>query len=123
MSQPLVTKAVTGTASGVKYEIEDGGRKYLGLYAQSGTCVVSLDDVADHDTNAITILEGNIFEPSAAGSEVNFSGDGNTLLIITNRDSKHMLLYDNLGLTYDGQELWYNQIVSKRKALHPPVFA
>jgi hypothetical protein len=122
MAQQTVTKPVTGTASGVYVEIADGKRRYLGLYAQSGGCLVSFGPVADHAANAITIAEGNLYEVTEPGNGVNFSGDGSVLLILSNIDAKHLLMSDNVGLTSDGYDLWYAQDISKSRQLIPPVF-
>lgn len=118
----IVTKPVAGVAANTetKVETEDKKRRYLGLYAQSGGCVVSLGALANHSANAMTIAEGNLLEVDA-GSQVNWTAtNGQVLLILTDRNSKHLLMSDSCALTYDGNDMYYE---NHNRDLAAPVFS
>ena len=121
MSTKVNTIKVDGGASAVQVAVEDGHRSYLGLYAQTGSCVVSIGDGVHADT-AITIAQGNIFEPQPNyGDEVYYSGATTTLLVITDRNRPTVITYEAVVLTYGGTVLTYfngDQV----RYLAPPVF-
>ena len=115
------TIKVDGGASAVQVAVEDGHRRYIGLYAQDGSCVISVGSGVHADT-AITIAQGNIFEPHPDfTSEVYYSGAATTLLIITDIDRPTVLTYDDLVLTYSGTVLTYKN-ADHDKYLPDPVF-
>lgn len=101
------TTRIDGDASEVVAAVEDGHRQYLGLYAQFGSCIISVGNGV-HATEAITIAQGNIFEPSIAfGDIIYYSGANTQLLVINDIDRLTILTYTNLPLTYDGTPLAY----------------
>jgi len=115
------TIKVDGTGDVAHVAVFDSHRKYLGLYAQSGSCVVSIGD-GTHADMAITIAQGNIFEPDPGFTEaVYYTGVGTTLLVITDAHRPTVLTYDDVVLTYDGTALTY-QNDDQVRYLAPPVF-
>lgn len=121
MSRKICTKVVTGTGTAYMVEKEDPKRTYMGLYAQSGACDVSFGATADHTANTVNITEGNILELTDVTSQVNFKTNGSILVILTDWNSKHLLMSDNIPLTSDSKYLYYTGNAPNR--LLPPVFS
>lgn len=121
MNVKLNVTSVTGAINPVKICQEDGHRRYLGLYAKSGTCVVSVGE-GDHFNSSYVLAEGILLEPSEAyGSPCYYSGDTTTLLVLTDRDRPSILTYSNVLLTYDSETIFYTGKEFSRH-LPDPVF-
>lgn len=118
MTNTIVVNGAAAEASQV-VAVRDLKRKYIGLYARTGSCKVSLGEVTHADAHMI-IAEGNILELAVNTlDKIEFSTTGTVLHVIQDRDSKIVLAYDNLVLTSDGEPLAYQQ----RAFDVPPVFA
>ena len=102
--------------------IADNNRKYIALYAKTGSCKVSLGDVT-HANAFLVIGAGNYFE-----TDVNFQGaihystTDTVLHVIQDINSSVCLTSDNLILTSDGYNMTYNIDLST-SSLSSPVFS
>ena len=115
------TIRIDGGTTAVKVALEDGHRRHLSLYAQSGSCVISIGS-GSHTDGALVIAQGNILSTELPfASEIWYSGDGTSLLVITDRDRTSILTYHNLVLTYNEIVLTY-QSADYVRYLSPPVF-
>ena len=102
-----VTNALTGTATAQVVALDDDKRAYMAMYAQTGSCLVSFGDGV-HATTAITLAQGNYFETAVnVLDKVTYSGNGTTLLVIQDIDSKICLTSDAVMLSYDGEPVYY----------------
>ena len=115
------TTRVDGTAVVQVVAVEDGHRRYLGLYAKSGSCFISVGN-GEHADEMITIAQGNIFESTATyGDKISYTGVGTQLLVIMDIDRPTILTYENTVLTYVDVTLTYrNEDYSRH--LPDPVF-
>ena len=79
-----VNTSYTGTASAVEILPSDPNRKYLCLYAVTGTCQIAFGiDSGDFNDNAITIEQGVMWEPRVIiTSSILFKGDGAILTVL-----------------------------------------
>lgn len=120
MSVKTTTFIFDGTESPVVAAPQDFYRKYIGLYAKEGSCLISIGD-GDHIENSIQITNGNLFEPTVSiGNAIYYSGEGSQLLVI--RDVN----WDGEPLSYYGHILYYYRRVlsyqEPTKYLPPPIF-
>lgn len=100
--------------------VADPKRKYIGLYAHTGSCKVSLGE-GTHASTYITIAQGNLFELAINTiDKIQYSTTGTVLRVIQDISSNVCLTSDSLILTYDGSNLYYNGSVNK---LAIPVFS
>ena len=122
MASTMTTTVVVNGAAAEAEQIvavRDLKRVYIGLYAKTGTCKISLGEVT-HANAYMSLAEGNLFETSVNTlDKVTFSTTGTVLHVIQDRDSKVVLTYDNLVLTYDGEPMAYGY----RAVNVPPVFS
>ncbi len=118
MAIQTTTIAVTGGASAVDVAARDFHRKYITVYAATGSCKVSFGD-SDHATTSKTLAEGNLIDLNVInGSRVQYSGADTELQVTTGIGSNTVLTSDKVVLTYDGVTLFY-RAASK---LHIPIF-
>ena len=103
----LTTQAFTGTTTAQTVALADDKRRYLALYAQAGSCLVSIGE-GTHATMAITLTEGTYFETAVNQlSKVQYTGDATTLLAVQDVDSKICLTSDAVLLSYDSEPMYY----------------
>jgi len=118
------TVVINGAAAEASQQvaIADNNRKYIALYAKTGSCKVSLGDVT-HANAFLVIGAGNYFE-----TDVNFQGaihystTDTVLHVIQDINSSVCLTSDNLILTSDGYNMTYNIDLST-SSLSSPVFS
>jgi len=117
------TVVINGAAAEAsqKVAIADNNRRYIALYAKTGSCKVSLGDVT-HANAYMVIAEGNYFETDAnLIGAIHFSTTGTVLHVIQDIDSNVCLTSDSLILTSDGYNLTYNT-ADVKGSLSAPVF-
>lgn len=103
------TNRYEGGVTGAVVAVRDDKRKYIGLYAQSGSCLVSLGEVM-HTNNQLTLAQGNLFETAVnVLDRILYSGAGTVLLVIQDVNSDIVLNYMFTTLTYDSEPIAYNR--------------
>ena len=121
VSVRTVTSVINGAAAEAEQvvAVADDRRRYIALYAKTGTCKVSIGKTP-HADSYMSIAEGNLLEMEVVTlGKVVFSGTGSVLNVIQNIDSKIVLSLDNLSLTYGGEPLAYTKRISRLPA---PIF-
>lgn len=104
--------------------VADHRRKYIGLYASTGSCKVSIGEVV-HANTYITLAQGNLMELAVNYlDKVQFSTTGAVLTVIQDINSAVVATYDFLTLTYDGYPMYYRSAVQASSARQgAPIFA
>lgn len=103
--------------------VSDSRRRYIGLYAKTGTCKLSLGEVT-HANAYMSLAQGNLLELAVnILDKITFSTTGAVLHVIQDMDSNVCLTSDSLILTSDGYNMTYNAKDAGRKLLNTPVFS
>ena len=98
--------------------IEDDRRKFIALYAKTGSCKVSLGN-GTHANDYMVLAEGNLLELDVNTlDKVTYSTTDTVLHVLQDIDSNVALTSDNLILTSDGEVIYYK----KKRNLSVPVF-
>lgn len=101
----------------VEVAVQDDHRKYITLYARTGSCKVSLGDV-DHETGSLIIAQGNQLDLERInGSRVLFSKEDTNdalLHVTTGIGDNTVLTSDDKVLTYNGTVLYHNPRLTLR---------
>jgi len=105
---PVRTESIVveGAATAQQVVVPDHTRQYLGLYAKVGSCLISVGESTHADT-ALTLAQGNIFEPSP-GASAYYSAASTELVVLQDLAANAVLTSDKKVLTSDGETLYYN---------------
>ena len=129
MTVMTTTVVVNGAAAEAAQvvAVADVRRRYIGLYAKTGTCKLSLGEQA-HAGSYLSLSQGKYFEMAVNyGDKVTFSTTGAVLHVIQDINSNVALTSDSLILTSDGDTLTYktrnNGAHNRDGYIAPPVFS
>lgn len=99
-----------GTALPQTVAVHANRRRYMAFIAQDGMVHLSFGN-SDHDKTSFSIAAGNMMETDVNNiAQVKYNGEDSYLIVLQDLDSKLVIFYDNLALTYNSETLFFHNV-------------